>query len=196
MSYQRLWMISYSVSNNPAAHAMLESGMQKPAPRLVAIDIDGTLLDSTLKVPQANLAALNRAHEAGIHIALVTGRRHTFALPIAQSLGLYVCLISSNGAVTRTAAGETVHCDLMQSAVARSLIDYMAEFRNHAVITFDKEQRGALVVESTVAITQAIRSRWVEKNAAYIEEVTPLQNALLSDPIQVMFCGTVQQMHP
>ena len=86
---------------------MLESGMQKSAPRLAAIDIDGTLIDSTLKVPEANLAALQRAHSAGIHIVLVTGRRHTFALPIAQSLGLDVCLISSNGAVTRTAANET-----------------------------------------------------------------------------------------
>lgn len=174
---------------------MLESGMQSPAPRLVAIDIDGTLIDSTLKVPQANLAALRRAHEAGIRIVLVTGRRHSFALPIAQSLGLDVCLISSNGAITRTAAGETFHRDLMPTDVARRVLRHMLDFRCRAVLTFDKEERGALVLESTFAISQTIQ-RWVEKNAAYIKEVVPLENALSSDPVQTMFCGTIEQMQP
>ena len=174
---------------------MLESGMQKPAPRLVAIDIDGTLIDSTLKVPQANLAALQRAHNVGIRIVLVTGRRHTFALPIAQSLGLDVCLISSNGAITRTADGQTFHRDLMPADAARRLLLHMTDFRHRAVLTFDKEERGALVVESTFAISQTIQ-RWVEKNAAYIEEVVPLESALSSDPVQAMFCGTVEQMQP
>ena len=174
---------------------MLESGMQSPAPRLVAIDIDGTLIDSTLKVPQANLAALRRAHEAGIRIVLVTGRRHSFALPIAQSLGLDVCLISSNGAITRTAAGETFHRDLMPADVARRVLRHMLDFRCRAVLTFDKEERGALVLESTFAISQTIQ-RWVEKNAAYIEEVVPLEDALSSDPVQMMFCGTLEQMRP
>ncbi|HEX7961735.1 MAG TPA: HAD-IIB family hydrolase, partial [Terriglobales bacterium] len=149
----------------------------------------------TLKVPQANLAALRRAHEAGIRIVLVTGRRHSFALPIAQSLGLDVCLISSNGAITRTAAGETFHRDLMPADVARRVLRHMLDFRCRAVLTFDKEERGALVLESTFAISQTIQ-RWVEKNAAYIEEVVPLEDALSSDPVQTMFCGTIEQMQP
>ena len=57
--------------------------------------------------------ALRRAHAAGIEIVLVTGRRHTFALPIAKQLGFDLWLISSNGAVTRSLAGETFHRDLM-----------------------------------------------------------------------------------
>ncbi len=55
--------------------------------RLVAIDIDGTLLDSKVEIPSANLNALRHAHETGVEIALVTGRRHKFALPVAESLG-------------------------------------------------------------------------------------------------------------
>ena len=43
--------------------------------RLIAIDIDGTLLDSNHQVSDANLTVLRRAHERGVEIALVTGFR-------------------------------------------------------------------------------------------------------------------------
>ena len=49
--------------------------------RLIAIDIDGTLLDSNHQVSDTNLKVLRRANEGGVEIALVTGRRHMFALP-------------------------------------------------------------------------------------------------------------------
>src|SRR5437762_3270607 len=50
--------------------------------RLLAIDIDGTLLDSSYRIPAENLAALRRAHEAGVEMVLVTWRRHAFAMPV------------------------------------------------------------------------------------------------------------------
>ena len=76
----------------------------KPPIRLLATDIDGTLLNSQFQISEGDLVALRRAHAAGIEIVLVTGRRHTFALPIAQQLGFDLWLISSNGAVTRSLA--------------------------------------------------------------------------------------------
>ena len=81
-----------------------------PSPiRLIAIDIDGTLLDSHVRLSPANLQALRRAHEAGIEIVLGTGRRHQFALPIAEALGFDLWLISSNGALTQSTRGERFH---------------------------------------------------------------------------------------
>jgi hypothetical protein len=56
--------------------------------RLVAIDVDGTLLDSTHRIPAANRAALHRAHEAGIRVVLCTGRTFTETRPILYELGL------------------------------------------------------------------------------------------------------------
>src|SRR5260370_41051318 len=81
--------------------------------RLIAIDIDGTLLNPEFEISGTDLATLRRAHAQGIEVILVTGRRHTFALPIAQQLGFDLWLISSNGAVTRSLAGETFHRDLL-----------------------------------------------------------------------------------
>jgi Cof subfamily protein (haloacid dehalogenase superfamily) len=161
--------------------------------RLLATDIDGTLLNPQFQVSEGDLAALRRAHAAGMEIVLVTGRRHTFALPIAQQLGFDLWLISSNGAVTRSLSGETFHRDLMPAETCRQLCEAMIEFRGHMVLTFDKEIKGAIVLEHLDEIGLSIR-RWLEKNMEFIEFVVPIERALVSDPVQAMFCGTMARM--
>jgi len=165
----------------------------KPNIRLIAIDIDGTLLDPQFQVSDANLAALRRAHQAGVEILLVTGRRHMFAMPIAEALGFVLWLISSNGAGTKSTRDEHFFTDKLPATTARKLLRHMEEFRGNAVLTFEREGRGALVLERTDELHGSI-SRWMEKNEAYIERVTPLEAALVTDPIQAMFCGTVARM--
>ena len=66
----------------------------KQAIRLIASDIDGTLLNPQFQISPEDLAALRRAHDSGIEIVLVIGRRHTFALPIAKQLGFDFWLIA------------------------------------------------------------------------------------------------------
>ena len=66
---------------------MVKSCVTSPSIRLLALDIDGTLLNSQFQISDANLSALQRARAAGIEVVLVTGRRHDFAMPIAQQLG-------------------------------------------------------------------------------------------------------------
>ncbi|MFB3917698.1 MAG: Cof-type HAD-IIB family hydrolase [Terriglobales bacterium] len=161
--------------------------------RLLAVDIDGTLLDPHFQVSTANLAALRRAHAAGIEIVLGTGRRHAFAMPIAEALGFDVWLISSNGAVTKSSRGETFHQDLLPAAVARRLLQHMSGFRRNTVLTFDREGLGALVVETAEELNGSI-ARWMEKNRQFIEFVAPLEDALTADPIQAMFCGAIAPM--
>jgi Cof subfamily protein (haloacid dehalogenase superfamily) len=162
--------------------------------RLLAIDIDGTLLNSLFQIPEANLEMLRQAHTAGIEVVLVTGRRHTFALPIAELLGFEVALISSNGAVTRSSTGELFHRDLLPVATARLLVEHMREFRGNTVLTFDKETKGALVLERMDELGRSIQ-RWLEKNMEYIEFVVPIEKALVTDPVQAMFCGAIERMH-
>jgi Cof subfamily protein (haloacid dehalogenase superfamily) len=161
--------------------------------RLLASDIDGTLLNPQFQISEGDLAALRRAHASGIEIVLVTGRRHAFALPIAKQLGFDLWLISSNGAVTRSLAGETFHRDLMPREICRELCGAMQDFRGHTVLTFDKESKGAIVLEHLDDLNASIR-RWLEKNMAYIEFVVPLEDALVDDPVQAMFCGSMARM--
>jgi Cof subfamily protein (haloacid dehalogenase superfamily) len=161
--------------------------------RLLAVDIDGTLLNPQFQISDSDLASLRRAHDLGIEVVLVTGRRHTFALPIAQMLGFDLWLISSNGAITRSLAGETFHRDLLPASTCRRLCETMKEFRGSTVLTFDKESKGAIVLERMDELTSSIQ-RWLEKNMQYIEFVIPVESALVTDPVQAMFCGRISRM--
>src|SRR6266700_8110853 len=134
--------------------------ISRPSIRLLATDIDGTLLNPQFQVSEGDLVALRRAHAAGIEIVLVTGRRHTFALPIAQQLGFDLWLISSNGAVTRSLTGETFHRDMMPAETCLRVCHAMQEFRGNTVVTFDKESKGALVLERMDELTVIIQ-RWL-----------------------------------
>src|SRR5271165_1708605 len=173
---------------------MLELTVPANSLRLVAIDIDGTLLNPEFKISATDIATLRRAHSQGVEVILVTGRRHTFALPIAQQLGFDLWLISSNGAVTRSLGGESFHRDLMPLETCRELCGAMQDFRGNTVLTFDKETKGAIVLEYLDDLSASIR-RWLEKNMAYIEFVVPIEDALVTDPVQTMFCGSMTRMN-
>ena len=161
--------------------------------KLLATDIDGTLLNPQFQISQGDLDALRRAHASGIEVVLVTGRRHSFALPIAKQLGFDLWLISSNGAVTRSLSGETFHRDMMPAETCRELCGAMQEFRGNTVLTFDQETKGAIVLERMDEIGSSIQ-RWLEKNMAFIDFVIPIEKALVKDPVQAMFCGTLNRM--
>ncbi len=173
---------------------MLESIVTSPSIRLLAADIDGTLLNSRLEISSPDLAALRRAHAEGVEIILVTGRRHTFALPIAEQLGFDLWIISSNGAVTRSLAGETFHRDLLPAETCRKFCQTMRDFRGNMVLTFDTNDKGAIVLEHMQELNASIQ-RWLEKNLQYIDFVIPVEDSLTTDPVQAMLCGPISRMH-
>jgi Cof subfamily protein (haloacid dehalogenase superfamily) len=165
--------------------------------RLLALDIDGTLTDTNFQVSGRNIAALRAVHAVGIEIILATGRRHDYAMPIARELGFPIWLISSNGALIRSSAGKTFFTDRLPARTAAELIQYMDEFRGHAVLTFDRPANvpgnDSLVLESADELNKTV-SRWLEVNRQYIKFVSPLEDALIEDPLQAMYCGRVAAM--
>ena len=172
---------------------MLKLSVPADSLRLIAIDIDGTLLNPEFQISETDLTTLRRAHAQGIEIILVTGRRHAFALPIAQQLGFDLWLISSNGAITRSLAGETFHRDLLPEGTCLELVGVMQEFRGQTVLTFDSEGPGTIVIERLDKLEGSIQ-RWLEKNMQYIQFVVPIEDALTTDPVQAMFCGPIADM--
>jgi len=173
---------------------MLEFLVIDTSIRLLAIDIDGTLLNPQFEISDADLTALQRANASGIEVLVVTGRRHDFALPIVQLLGFDLWVISSNGAVTRSLSGETFYRDLLPVDTCRRLCHEMREFRGNTVLTFDVRGKGAIVLEHLNELEGSIR-RWLEKNMEYIDFVVPVEKALVTDPVQAMFCGPISRMH-
>jgi hypothetical protein len=168
-----------------------------PPLRLVAIDVDGTLVPAIGQALTARVGqALKAAQQAGITVVIATGRRTAYTLPLFEGLSLRADtpLITSNGAVTRTLGGEALSRRTMESRVARGLCGLLRPF-GAMVFTFDRPGRGELVVEDLSQAHGRIQV-WVEANRNAIEIVTPLEDALLDgeEPIQGMAAGTVAQM--
>lgn len=172
-----------------------------PPVRLVAIDMDGTLLPSfSQTISPRNADALRAAQMAGITVAIATGRRTAYTAPLLEGLGLRadMPLITSNGAVTRTLGGEQIDRSHMEARVARGLCGLLRKF-GALVFTFDRPGRGELVLEDMDQAHGRI-SLWVEANRNAIEVVKPLENALVDgddpghDPIQGMVCGGLSAM--
>ncbi len=72
--------------------------------RLLAIDIDGTLVNSRNELTPATCAALRRAGRAGIQVVLATGRRYSHALPLVETLGIDVPVVTASGALVKNPA--------------------------------------------------------------------------------------------
>jgi hydroxymethylpyrimidine pyrophosphatase-like HAD family hydrolase len=170
--------------------------------RLIAVDMDGTLLGPDGQVSERNMAAVRAAEQAGVEVVVATGRRHSYAMRVMRGLGFREesALISSNGTVTRTVGAKLMDRTLLPVETARWLCGHVDEFRNALVMTFDKvredgdDERGALVVEHFEELHGSI-GRWMTANEPYILHVVPIEKALEGDaPIQMMLCGTVERM--
>lgn len=72
--------------------------------KLLALDLDGTLLNSALKLSDGNAAALRRALEAGLQVVLATSRWYGLAKRTADRIGIETPLICSNGALVKRPA--------------------------------------------------------------------------------------------
>lgn len=161
--------------------------------RLIAIDIDGTLLDSRWELPARNRTALAGAARRGIEIAIVTGRRYDFARPILDQLPCPITAIVSNGALVRLPDGSTPVRHLLPRETARRILGATAPWRDSAGLVFDRPGEGQVVFER-IDWDHASRRAYAERNRPFIREVSPLDAALDDDPLQVMFNGPLASM--
>ena len=161
--------------------------------RLVAIDIDGTLLDSRWQLPDRNRDAIARAVDQGVEVAIVTGRRYDFAKPIIDLLPCAVTAIVSNGAIVRASNGSTELRHLLPRAVAQSVLAATRAYRDGVGLIFDRPCDGQVVFER-IDWTNPSRRGYAERNREFLIEVDPLEAALSDDPIQVFFNGRVGPM--
>jgi Cof subfamily protein (haloacid dehalogenase superfamily) len=158
--------------------------------RLIALDIDGTLLDSRWQVSEANRVAIAEATRRGIEVALVTGRRYDFALPVAQKVQSPLTMIVNNGALIRSNDGRTHVRHLLPRSVAAKVLKITQSWREAAAVIFDRPSAEQVMIEKLNA-DDSLRASYYSRNKEFIAFANPLETCLTEDPIQVMFSGTV-----
>lgn len=162
--------------------------------RFIALDIDGTLLNSRFEVSPANRAAIAAAVQRGVEVALVTGRRYNFALPVATQIESPLTMIVNNGALVRTKSGETLLRHLLPKETARRVVMSTETWRFATAIVFDRPQANQVILES-IDWDDPVRGPYYRRNRDFLAEAMPLESCLLDeDPIQVMYTGSVASM--
>ncbi|MGI5819858.1 MAG: Cof-type HAD-IIB family hydrolase [Armatimonadota bacterium] len=101
--------------------------------KLIATDLDHTLLDDELHISERNRRALKAAADAGVTVAIATGRTHASAEPYALDLGIDAPVISYNGAmVRRPGEAEPMRHVRLEADLAAEIVETLV----HEMIDF------------------------------------------------------------
>jgi Cof subfamily protein (haloacid dehalogenase superfamily) len=96
--------------------------------RLVALDLDGTVMGHDLVIAPAVREAVAEAQAAGVHVTIATGRMFFAALPYAQQLGITTPIICYQGGMVRDPVSrEILHHILMPGEAAADAFSALAE---------------------------------------------------------------------
>lgn len=116
--------------------------------KLLALDLDGTLLNSKGKIPEANKLAIRQAEALGVLVTIATGRRFRDALPVAAELEFNAPLITHNGALLKYAGSlETVAASLLDHPTALEILRVGKAFGGDALVSVDPNGHGTLLFD-------------------------------------------------
>ncbi|HYP49483.1 MAG TPA: Cof-type HAD-IIB family hydrolase [Pyrinomonadaceae bacterium] len=171
--------------------------------KLLALDLDGTLLNSRGKISEQNLQAIRAAEEKGVLVTIATGRRFRDARPVGLEAELNAPLITHNGALTKYAQTlETVNAAILNQLEAREVLRVGRKFCADAMISCDPRGKGLLlydnVSESNVPLQKYIAwSRRLHGDEAEeaMRHVSSLEEVLHEvEIVHISFSGSCASM--
>jgi len=120
--------------------------------KLLALDLDGTLLNSRGKTSSQNKKAIRRAEENDVLVTIATGRRFRDARPVALDIGFNAPILTHNGALVKYAETlETVSSVLIETQTTKEIVRVGKEFGGEALISTDPNGKGTLLYETVSA---------------------------------------------
>ena len=169
--------------------------------RLLALDIDGTLLGSDKRISRRTLEAVACARDKGVRIVLVTGRRHPAARVVAAQLGPGVPLVLHHGALVvepDPAAGpdavpRILRCLPLGREATLAAIALGRDCGADPVVHCGLKGEGRLAVAG-IAADNAMLVSYVDRSGGDRVRLSDLERDLPADSLQVMFAGRLGAM--
>lgn len=143
---------------------------------LLAMDVDGTLLNSEHALPPENKAALHRALEAGLRIVLCTGRSYTETRPVIDLIGLDLdATVTVFGAlVTDVATGQTLERAAIPLDVAHAVTDWFQHEGYTVLWLTDPNEAGTDGYVLAGPNRHEAVDRWIDWSPCQVDNVTTL----------------------
>ena len=172
--------------------------------KLLALDLDGTTLNSRGEIPDANRAAIRAAEERGVLVTVATGRRFRDAQPVGIDLGLNAPLITHNGALIKYSnTQETVACSLLSTSASLDIIRVGKDYGGDALVSTDPHGSGILLYDRVSDDNLPLKKylRWSETlhggeaGRQGVAHVPKLEDVLHEqDVVHISFSGTCNAM--
>lgn len=154
--------------------------------KLIASDMDGTLLNDHIEVSDANANAIKRAQREGIHFVIATGRDYPGGYPMVKEKGIECPFIGLNGAQYFDKDGKNVYNRGLEKKVVRQLMDIFSQYdihdelmTNDGIYSDNKERR----LESLAGFVQDLNPEvsFEEAKQHALERVEEMNVTFVSD---------------
>ncbi len=172
--------------------------------KLLALDLDGTTLNSRGEIPDANRSAIRTAEEHGVLVTIATGRRFRDAQPVGRDLDLNAPLITHNGALLKYAdSEETVSCCLLSTETSLEIVRVGKDYGGDALVSTDPHGHGTLLYDRVSEDNLPLKKylRWSETlhggevGREGVAHVPKLENILHDHEIvHISFSGSCDAM--
>jgi Cof subfamily protein (haloacid dehalogenase superfamily) len=159
---------------------------------LLAVDLDGTLFNSSRKVPEANLRALDKAASAGAKVAVVTGRRLPAALPSLRTLDIDPLLVFNSGALIKEGFdGPIMRRIFLSRTTSEQVLDLGREAGVAPIVHDGPNGEGHILIETPPTDNPSM-DYYLENTKPPPRLVPDLTRALTRDPVQIGFASAVK----
>jgi len=153
--------------------------------RILALDIDGTILDPYGRLPAAVREAVAAARRRGLWVVLCTGRRFRTALPWARELELDGSIIVNNGTLVKDIhSGETLRHVYLPIEEYAAVISFVRRRGSPLVYVDTYHERIDLITERC-SETHAFQRAYLSDNVDFFQTVDDLREQPRSDVIMV-----------
>lgn len=105
--------------------------------KLVALDIDGTLLDKDHVLRDEVMYTVNKVKEKGIKVVLASGRDYKALKPFLHKLGVKDLVIGMNGCRVYNKEGKTIFNESIDSIVGKEIINFFQEEKRYIILFID-----------------------------------------------------------
>lgn len=157
--------------------------------RLLAVDLDDTLLSEACEVSEANKKAIQEAVARGVIVTIATGRMFESAQKIAKEIGLDVPLIAYNGALVQSAISEEVLMkQCLDEDAAQAVLELFREKGWYVQLYRNDTLYVDVATEDTRDYEDRVKTKAVEIGKAFYEDPKDILKMLaIDDPDKLDF---------
>lgn len=165
--------------------------------RLLALDVDGTLLDPSGELRPAVQQAIASVRNRGIRVVLCTGRRFRSALPIAQALQLDTPLVVHNGALVKDPlTTKTLHQTVLYPTVYQQALDRLRQL-SVPMFYVDAFSEDIDILTEDMQRAHPFQQEYLTDNLAHCRVIPDLHTTLSAYGVVMMsIMGEVTRLQP